>query len=106
MGTFISTIIIGGILYLIWLLKHHGVKLDESTIGIDNPYYDNRVNKMPLDKYEEQLDKIFDYDKVNNSVPVLDELVYENIDKETVVEEKDDKIKDKEVDRESKDQDP
>lgn len=61
LGTAITTLIFFGILYLIWRLsKIKGVVLDD--IGIDNPY--NKTSSMPLKKYEEELDKAFDYSKV------------------------------------------
>lgn len=65
MEAFASTMIILGILYLIYLLKQHGVKLSKANIGVDNPYYDNKVNSIPLKKYEEELDKAFNYDNIN-----------------------------------------
>lgn len=65
MGTFISTAIVAGLLYLFWRLTKIQVKVDDISLGVDNPYYDNKVNSMPLDKYEKELDKIFDYDKIS-----------------------------------------
>lgn len=64
MITFITTCIFIGIIYLIYKLGKLDIKLDDATIGVDNPYYDNKIDKMPLSKYEEELDKVFDYDSI------------------------------------------
>lgn len=56
------------ILLFVVYLGRSKFKLDDATIGVDNPYYDNEIttNSMPLDKYEKELDVIFDYDSVKN----------------------------------------